>query len=423
MLNIAKDKIYIISKKYGQRLGFDLPYFIKNGFWVFLRQGIGSICGLALSIAFARLATQEVFGQYQFVLSLLSIISILSIPGLNTAITQSVARGYDGDYKKVVKISFLWSLLGIPTLLIIGGYYYIFQSHPLGIALMISSIFFPFFYAPNTWDAFLQGKSRFDISTKYSSIQAILNTLATVTIIFFSANNLIPIVVMYFISYTFFNGCYYFRSLKYIENNRNDPNVYKFGNFLNKINILILISNNIDKVLIGVLISNEMLAVYTVISLIAMKIKGMSQPIINIFFPKLSQSDYSIKELFRKKKKIIIILIILNFALSLIFMLVSEKISYLFFGNNYSEYYYLSKYFSIMVFISPFLFFLGIFAQAKKYTKLILNINIFQNISWIFLNIILIYRFGLFGAVLSINISYAVWFLLYLFFLRRNTTR
>lgn len=148
MIQKTQEKIFILSRKYGRKFGLDLPYFVKNGFWVILRQGVGAITGLALSVAFARLATQEVFGQYQFILSILSIVSILSIPGLNTSIIRSAARGCDGDYKEVVRVSFIWSLLGVPALLIIGGYYYIYQSHPLGIALMISSIFFRFFTLP-----------------------------------------------------------------------------------------------------------------------------------------------------------------------------------------------------------------------------------------------------------------------------------
>ena len=85
------------------------------------------------------MVTREVFGEYQFVLSVLAIISILSIPGLNISLIRSVARGYEGDYKKVVKVSFKWSLLGVPVLLMVGSYYYLHQRQLLGIALMISS--------------------------------------------------------------------------------------------------------------------------------------------------------------------------------------------------------------------------------------------------------------------------------------------
>ncbi|MFA7209288.1 MAG: oligosaccharide flippase family protein [Parcubacteria group bacterium] len=286
MIKKLKNKVYTLSKEWGSRIGLDLPYFVKNGFWVAIRQGIGMVSGLALSIAFARLATQEVFGQYQFILSVLSIVSILSIPGLNTSITQSVARGYDGDYERVVKTSFLWSLLGIPTLLIIGGYYYVFQNHSLGIAFMIASIFFPFFYAPNTWDAFFQGKSRFDVAAKYSSIQAIINAVATIVIIFFSSESLIAIIIVYLVSYTFFNGYCYFKSLKYIENEKKDKDTLKYGWFLTKIGILNIIANNIDKIMVGVFLSQSQLAIYSIGIMVSKQIQNITKSLLGITVPK-----------------------------------------------------------------------------------------------------------------------------------------
>lgn len=286
MIYKAKEKVFSLSQNWGKKIGLDLPYFVKNGFWVVLRQGIGLISGLALSVAFARLSTQDVFGQYQFILSILSIVSILSIPGLNTSIIKSAARGYDGDYKKVVRVSFIWSLLGVPALLIVGGYYYIYQSHLLGIALMISSIFFPFFYAPNTWDSFLQGKSRFDISTKYGLVQSIINALATIAVVFFFRDNLLAIIIVYLFSFTFFNGYYYWKSLKYIENNKKDKETVKYGWFLTKINILGTISNNIDKVLIGIFLSHTELAIYSIGILFTQQIQNFSKSFLSIVSPK-----------------------------------------------------------------------------------------------------------------------------------------
>jgi len=55
MIKTIQNKILILSKKYGQKVGLDLPYFVKNGFRVAFRQGVGIITGLALSIAFARI--------------------------------------------------------------------------------------------------------------------------------------------------------------------------------------------------------------------------------------------------------------------------------------------------------------------------------------------------------------------------------
>ncbi len=140
-----KNKINLFFSSKSKRVGLDLLYFVNNGSWLFLKQLIGGICGLLLSVAFARMTTKEIFGQYQLILSIFSIVSLISIPGLNISVARSVARGNDGDYKNSVKKSFFWSLFGIPVLWITGVFYYLIESHIFGITLMLSGLFFPFF--------------------------------------------------------------------------------------------------------------------------------------------------------------------------------------------------------------------------------------------------------------------------------------
>jgi len=66
MIQKIKDKIFEISQKWGKKLGLDLPYFIKNGFWMMIRQVVDLLASLVPSIAFARLLDKNVFGEYQF---------------------------------------------------------------------------------------------------------------------------------------------------------------------------------------------------------------------------------------------------------------------------------------------------------------------------------------------------------------------
>ena len=187
MIKKIQQKIYDFSLLYGKKLGLDLPYFVKNGFWMTLRQIVILLSGMAVSIIFARIASKDIYGNYQLFISIFSIVSILSIPGLNNSIVNSVSRGNDGDYSVVVKKSFFWSLIGIPVLLILGAFYFHINKS-LGISLMVSSIFFPFYYAPNTWNAFLQGKRKYSLISIYSSVQSVANALATILVILFYRN-------------------------------------------------------------------------------------------------------------------------------------------------------------------------------------------------------------------------------------------
>lgn len=293
---IKKTHTYIhrLSRRIGKKAGLDLPYFVKNGYWVILRQGVVIVSGLALSIAFSRLVSQEIFGQYQLILSVLAIVSIVSLPGLNASVLQSAARGSDGDYRESIRLSFYFSLLGIPILLIIGAYYYYYyHAVVLGIAFMITAIFFPFFYAPNTWDSFLQGKSKFQIAFRYASTQAILNALFTIGIILLSRGKLLFIILGYLISYTFFNVLFYFKSLRYIENDEKGDAIH-YGWFLTKINVLSLVADNLDKVIVGIFLGPQALAVYFLGITVVKMIFDLSKTVTSVLLPKISKQNTAI---------------------------------------------------------------------------------------------------------------------------------
>jgi len=415
MFKKLQNKIYILSKKYGKKFGFDFTYFLKNGFWMTFRQIIGMGTGSLLSVAFARLLSKDTFGQYQFIISIMSMISIISITGLNTSIIQSVARGYDGSYIKAVKIRFLWSLIGIPTLLIVGGYYYISESQTLGLALLTSGIFFPFFYALNTWDSFLQGKERFDLSAKYTSIQSIINTLFTISIVFFFRDNLIAIIIAYFASYSIFNVLWFWRSLKYIKNKEDDKEVIDYGLFLTKINILGIIANNIDKILVGSLLGPKELAIYAITSVIAIRLKDFLKTFSSILLPKLAMSRLNFFEILKMHQNKLIYFSMAILLISIIYYMGIPYINLLLFTEKYAIYSYLSKIYVITILLSMPLSFMGIYFYAKRNKFAISLINPFFYLIKILINIFFIYEYGLLGAVIAFNVSMIVWFLLHLF--------
>lgn len=404
MIERAKAKI----KEYEKRYQLDLSYFIKNGFWVYLRQAISMITALVVSVIFARLATKEVFGQYNFILALLAVFSILSIPGLNIAVLQSVARGYDGSYKKAVKTSFIWSLLGIPALLGAGAYCYYYNTQIIGICLMMSSIFFPFFNAPNTWNSFLQGKKRFDIAAKYGSLQATINAIAMITILFANANHLILIFATYLVSSTLLTCLLFWKSLSYIENDVQDNECIGYGYFITTTNIVGTIANNIDKILIGSLLGAPELAVYAIGIAIPTRIKNFLKTGWSPFTPKFCQEENTMGQVLEKVKRFILPSILIVSSGALLYWLFIGDVILLLFGEKYIDTIIYSKVLLLMILISIPASFLGHFAQAKKNKKAIIGgYHVFPFVK-LFIMCSFIYMWGIMGAVWALNLSTAV---------------
>ena len=78
------------------RFEIDLAYFVKGGLWLSLPLVVSSLLGLVRTVFFARLADQELYGQFGFVVGVIGLFAILSLPGMGIALTQTVARGNHG---------------------------------------------------------------------------------------------------------------------------------------------------------------------------------------------------------------------------------------------------------------------------------------------------------------------------------------
>ena len=146
----------------GQRLGLNLRYFAVSGFWVTIRYILLGLISLATSVAFARLATQELYGQYQFVFSIISLLSLLSLPGLNTISLRGVSKGLLGTVVTTTKLSFRASwLVALATCLV--GLFYLVQKNELatGWSLIGVSLFLPFLYGTNAWYTYYEGQTDF----------------------------------------------------------------------------------------------------------------------------------------------------------------------------------------------------------------------------------------------------------------------
>lgn len=404
MLEIAKLKI----EEYGKKFDLDLAYIIKSEFWVYARQAITILTGLIVYVAFTRLVSKETFGNYNFLLALLSVLSIVSLPGLNTAVLRSVARGYEGCYKKAVRLSFYWSLLGTPLLICAGAYVYYTMSEAPGTCLMIAGIFFPFMFATNTWDSLLQGKKRFDLSAKFISAQSILNAIAMVSVIFLDPGNLVAIILTYLLTTSVLNCLFYLISHRYVDNDREDQDWKKYGYFITVTGIVGLIANNIDRILIGVLLGPVDLAVYSVALMIPDKLKDTLKYAWTPFTPKFCQESVDLKLVRGKLKKVIVPVVVAVILISAAYILFVDDVIILLFGEGYADSIFYSQALILMVLLSVPGVFFGTFAVSKK-SKNAINwgYNIFPFIK-IAMVCILTFFMGLAGTVIGLILSTAV---------------
>lgn len=404
MMEFFEKWILYFEEKYK----IDIHYIIRSNFWVYTRMIITLIGSLLVMSVFTRLSTKEIFGNYNLILSILAVVSLVSLPGLNNSVLFSVAKGYEGVYKKAVKVSFLWSLIGIPILLGIGIYYFYFDSQTIALCFILSSFIFPFMYAPNTYDSFLLGKKRFDLAAYFSIGSTIFYTITMVVLLYFFGNNLVILVAGNLLSSALIIGISYFYSWKYIENSKHDPDCIPYGYFLSSTNVVGTIAANIDKIVIGMFLGPADLAVYSIGIAIPIRIKDFLKIGLSPITPKLCQDSVNEKKILEIFKRLIVPLVGFLLIIAIIYWIFIGPFILLFFGPSYSDAILYSKILLIMIVLSVWGVLIGTFAVTKqKKTAIVLGFHVYPFLR-ILIFIICMYFFGVLGAVWALCIETGV---------------
>lgn len=372
MIKNIKYKINSFFLSQSKRVGLNLPYFLKNGFWVSLRYGILALSGLIISIAFTRFGEKELLGQYQFVLSFISFVSIFSLLGLNVSALKSVIQGQEAGIIRAVRISFFASIIGA-IIVIAYGIYRLNDNNLLGSALILSGFSFPFFYAPNTWYTFYEGKSLFREVSLRTILINIAITLGIIPGLFFGLNVLVLIAIYLFIN-IIFHWAFYFEVLTKIKDKSNNLLDTKYGIYVSLQKFVYGFSNNAPPIAISFLFGFDLLAIYHITYYVIGTISGFLGSLSSIYMPLLFKNiklDY---------KRIVLQNIAIGFLFFLGFGIFVKLFFLLLYGEDYMGSVQLAYYLSFILILLPLRIFLINFFTTQKKNFLIICVFAFANL-------------------------------------------
>jgi O-antigen/teichoic acid export membrane protein len=303
------------SQKY---IRTDMVYVVKGGFWWIVSEiGVLVLSFLTL-IAFSHWVSKEVFGAYQYILSVIAILGLFALPGMQSALVRAVAKGKEGMLWSSAKTKFKWALIGIGVCLAISGWYFLHHNFILGSSFLIASFLFPIPRISNLLFNFWQGRKRFDLQAKYSIIINILEAAIFIPVLFFT-NNLIIILLAYFLSRSLFRALFFKITLNKIKNQETDNETLSLGKHLTLMQSIALFGGQIDKVIIWQFLGPVSVAIYSFSQIPLQRIQGLI-PIAPLALPKLSEKN--VKEIkkgvWRKFLKLFLFSVPLTFFLILI---------------------------------------------------------------------------------------------------------
>ncbi len=376
----------------------DMVYLAKGGFWLGLGQFISSASAFLASVAFANLLAPDAYGIYKFVLSINSLILITTLTGMDSSVTQSISRGFEGTLLVGVKEKMKWGVIGSGISLSIAAYYLLNGNNPLAISFAILAIFVPFTESTDLYNSLLWGKKLFNIQAKYNAINTLL-ILAASTITLFLTKNIYLVLLAYLLALSIPNIIFLRNVLgKYKTNDEIDPDAIRFGKHLSLINIVSMIVTQLDKILVFHYVGAANLAVYALAVAPTDQVKGLLKNLNSLAMPKFSEktSEEIKRNLWYKIWTLGIIMLVIVFA----YIMLVPILFKIFFPKYLSSILY-SQVLSLSLLPVVLAGFLYTILESQKATRELYQHNVYTNIFSILILFPLVYYFGIWGAISS----------------------
>jgi O-antigen/teichoic acid export membrane protein len=253
----------------------DMVYLANVGWWTNLTLILTSFGGLLISIVFANFLSPQTYGVYQYLLALSGLVAAISLSGMNTAVTQAAARGYEGVLRAAVRAQFQWAI--IPALVSVAGslYYFAHGTIELGIGLLAIALLTPFVNAFNTYGAFLAGKREFRSDFYFTASISIVYYASMFFVALFFKDAAVLITVNLGVNALGMGYAYWRTLAKYKKNDELDPKAVSYGKHLSVLSAFGIILTQLDSILVFHFLGAAQLAVYAFSTLIPERVASL----------------------------------------------------------------------------------------------------------------------------------------------------
>jgi len=393
------------SQKYTQT---DMLYVAKGGFWLFMGQAVGFLANFLLIIIFTNWLSKETFGTYKYVLSLLGILSIPSLSGLNSAVLNAASKNEDGSFLRAFELKLKWGFWGVVACLAVALYYFLQGNRVLSICFLIVACFLPFFNSFSLYDSFLAGKKKFDLQNKLNILTQIISLVAMALVLFFT-DNIFLILLAYFLPLTL---CYIifflFVKRKFQFNNQASRETLAFGKHLSLLGGLATLNSQIDKIILWHFLGPAPLAIYSVAMMMPDKIKEILKIIGSLAMPKLVVKPIS--ELKKSIPKKTLQLFVLSFPIMILYVLIVPFVFKWFFPQ-YVQYVIYSQLYALILLSYPRILSGSVLTAKQKTKELYIGSLALSPVYWILL-LVLTPTLGIWGAIISFLLLEFITFIL-----------
>lgn len=394
-------------------------HFSNGGFLAYSNL-LTSITSFGTVYIFANFIPQETFGTYKYVLSIASVLSIFTLQGMNTAVAQSVSRGYENALKEGVRSKMLFGSIGTAIGLSISAYYFFQGNTVLGSSFLVTALAIPFFGTFNLYRSYLNGKKEYKTIARETTLYNLaFFVLFSGTLLL--TNNIVLILLGYFLFSIFLQFFIYFKISRKLSttNKTNDPEIVRYGKHLSLMKGFTVATGSISTIALWQILGPLALPVYALALAPIEQVRPMLQLTENLLLPNMAQKSWRAHSItwFFKKTAIFLLAIVLF----VIVYVVSAPLIYTVFFPNYMESVFLSQIFSISLLFTGINILLMTIMKSKKQIR---NLY-FSNGILIFFDLLTvpaIYFFGILGLIVNILLGKALLTFVSLFLVFRKNS-
>jgi O-antigen/teichoic acid export membrane protein len=372
----------------------DNIYLGKQGFYTGINYAVIFALGLITSVVFARFVPKNVYGDYQYLLSIMALIGIFSLRGIPLALTRSVARGFEGNFRAAIKKRLAWAAAGSVVAIGLAGYYFLKNNYFLAVGCLIIAAFLPFIESADMFTAYLEGKKDFFRRAKLNIIFQIAYTAAMLLVVYFYPKTF-PIFLTYLLATVAVKWAFNRSIGKETKNGQIDNDLINYGKHLSLMQIIAAVAQQLNSILTFHYLGPIELAIFSFANLPQSQAIAILGNLRTIAFPKLAENDKEIQiKAWLRKLALLGAIIVLGVIL---YMLIAPWLFGLFFPN-YLESVKYSRALFLLILLFPFSFLPLIFA-AQKMQKELYQWNIVSASLEILLLFLLIPAYGLWGLI------------------------
>ena len=266
--------------------GFRRP-IVQEAAFLWTANIVAMAAGFVVPLTLARLAAPADYGRFSFVTALLATLSIVTLPGLNLAITQGAARQQDGTLSVALKSRRRGGVLMMLIIAALGGAAVAYGDRPTGWALLLVAPFVMGAYALDSGVPFLNGLHAFKPMALFLTAAAVVPAL-TVALLLILAAPISFVIGGYVLGLSAVNLLSLRHAARFRRNDRVEPETVRYGRRMTWISSVGLLQFYVDRIIVGAALGFVDLALYSAAKLFQQGLKTAWSANNQVLFPRLA---------------------------------------------------------------------------------------------------------------------------------------